>query len=118
MNTLIGLPGRGRRPARRPGERGMVQGAVYDAVNAIEPQHYRPYLLSGVSRTCLEDAAVAAAAYGVLRNIVATVRTPAPAATRAGCSTLATQYASALAAIPDGPFTRRAWLPGRRRPTR
>jgi hypothetical protein len=50
---------------------GMTQGAVYDAVNAIEPKHYRPYLLKRrFAATASEDAAVATAAYEVLSSIV------------------------------------------------
>ena len=48
---------------------GMVQGAVYDAVNAIGPKQHRPYLLK--QRTGAKasiDAAVATAAYDVLSS--------------------------------------------------
>jgi hypothetical protein len=49
----------------------MTQGAVYDAVNAIEPKHYRPYLLKRrFGATASENAAVATAAYEVLSSIV------------------------------------------------
>ena len=48
---------------------GMVQGAVYDAVNAITPKHHRPYLLNRrFGNTASDDAAVATAAYLVLKN--------------------------------------------------
>ena len=50
---------------------GMVQGAVYDAVNATEPKHHRPYLLKRrFGATSSQDAAVATAAYRVLSSIV------------------------------------------------
>ena len=53
---------------------GMVQGAVYDAVNAITPKHHRPYLLKRrFGNTASDEAAVATAAYLVLKNIVETV---------------------------------------------
>ena len=44
--TLVQLPGpaSGAPPALQI-NLGMVQGAVYDAVNAITPKHHRPYLL-------------------------------------------------------------------------
>jgi hypothetical protein len=68
----------------------IVHGAIYDAVNAIDGGH-EPYLGSPAAlATDSLDAAVAAAAYNVLRNL------PAPAAT------LAADYAASLAAIPDG----------------
>ena len=46
---------------------GMVQGAVYDAVNAIGKKKHQPYLLrkrAGAKASI--DAAVATAAYDVL----------------------------------------------------
>ena len=46
----------------------LVQGAVYDAVNAID-RRARPYLRAPhAKRWYSKDAAVAAAAYGVLRR--------------------------------------------------
>jgi hypothetical protein len=53
---------------------GMTQGAVYDALNAIEPRHRRPYLLNRrFAATASKEAAAATAAYKVLSNIVQTV---------------------------------------------
>ncbi|MFI7546735.1 vanadium-dependent haloperoxidase [Actinoplanes sp. NPDC049599] len=70
----------------------MVQGAVYDAVNAIAGQPYQPYLIAPPSRPGdSADAAVAAAAYRVLLDMF-----PAQSAT------LTAQYEQALAAIRDG----------------
>ena len=106
VNTLIGLPPTaGGAPPAAQVHVAMVQGAVYDAVNATEPHHYRPYLLTRrFSARASQDAAVAAAAYGVLRYLVSTVPnlTDADRASRLG--SLAAQYASALAGIPGGPF--------------
>ena len=57
---------------------GMVQGAVYDAVNAIEPMH-EPYLLQTTfASTASKEAAVATAAYTVLTNIIAGVPDTVP----------------------------------------
>jgi hypothetical protein len=83
-----------------------VQGAVYDAVNAIEPEHHRPYLLKRrFAATASKHAAVATAAYDVLFNIISTVPASIPFPTRASLlQSLATQYAASLAAIPDRPF--------------
>ena len=75
----------------------MVQGAVYDAVNAIDAGH-EGYLISSrlATPTDSKDAAAATAAYRMLVNIVP-VQQPL----------LAAQYAASLAAIPDGsPKTR------------
>ncbi|WP_426245828.1 vanadium-dependent haloperoxidase [Nocardioides sp. LHG3406-4] len=104
VNTLIGLPGpAGGAPPAAQVHVAMVQGAVFDAVNAIGRQHYRPYLLderfpAGASM----DAAVAAAAYGVLRDIVSTVPNLPDTSRTTALTTLATQYAAALADIHDG----------------
>jgi PAP2 superfamily protein len=70
----------------------MVQGAVYDAVNAIAGTPYQPYLTAPhARRTDSADAAVAAAATGVLLSLY-------PARAEA----IRAVYAAALARIPDG----------------
>ena len=85
---------------------GMVQGAVYDAVNAIGPKQHRPYLLN--RRTGAKasiDAAVATAAYDVLSELVSTAPERAPFPGRAGLlNTLSSAYAASLAAIDDDSF--------------
>ncbi len=81
----------------------MTQGAVYDAVNAIEPRH-RPYLLgTPFVPTASKDAAATTAAYRVLSNIVSTVPATIAFPNRAALLTsLGDAYAASLAAIPDG----------------
>ncbi|GLW33002.1 vanadium-dependent haloperoxidase [Actinoplanes regularis] len=70
----------------------MVQGAVYDAVNAVAGVPYQPYLTAPKARRAYSaDAAVAAAASEVLLSLF-----PEQAAT------VRAQYDAALAAIPDG----------------
>jgi hypothetical protein len=87
------------RPTAHGQSRGiaMVEGAVYDAVNAID-RGYQPYLLDltevGAQPWDSQDAAAATAAYGVLRAIT-------PPARHAG---LDAAYAATLATIPDGPI--------------
>jgi hypothetical protein len=84
------------RPTAHGQSRGiaMVQGAVYDAVNAIDRGH-QPYLVDldvvGAQPWGSQDAAAATAAYKVLRAIT-------PSARHAG---LDAAYATTLAAIPD-----------------
>ncbi|HLO36643.1 MAG TPA: vanadium-dependent haloperoxidase [Candidatus Deferrimicrobium sp.] len=69
----------------------MVQGAVYDAVNAIDGG-YQPYLAApAATGSESKSAAVAAAAHDVLVSLF-------PAQT----ATLDAQYAASLASIPDG----------------
>ena len=74
----------------------MVQGAVYDAVNAIDGG-YEPYLVKPAADPGdSKDAAVATAAYRVL----VAVTPPTQVATLAN---LDAQHDAALAAVPDGP---------------
>ena len=69
----------------------MVQGAVYDAVNAIDGGH-EPYLAAPAAEAWYsKDAAVAAAAFKVLVGLFPTQE-----------GALLTQYTASLAGIPDG----------------
>ena len=78
-DTLVQFPGlAGGAPPALQINMGMVQGAVYDAVNAIEPMH-EPYLLQTTfPSTASKEAAVATAAYTVLTNIIAGVPDTVP----------------------------------------
>lgn len=70
----------------------MVQGAVYDAVNAVAGTPYQPYLIAPRSRPGdSAPAAVASAAYHVLLSLF-----PDQA------ESLRARYDKSLAAIPDG----------------
>jgi hypothetical protein len=69
----------------------MVQGAVYDAVNAIDGGH-EPYLVApAADPSYSKEAAVAAAAFGVLVGLFPAQETA-----------LQTSYDASLAAIPEG----------------
>ena len=87
------------RPTAHGQARGMamVQGAVYDAVNAVVRTH-QPYLLDlkkvDVQPFASQDAAAATAAHHVLVKIVAAERVAA----------LDTAYQATLTGIPDGPI--------------
>jgi hypothetical protein len=112
VSTTTGVPGpgipgpAGGAPPASQINMGMVQGAVYDAVNAITPKHHRPYLLNRrFGNTASDDAAVATAAYLVLKNIVETVPQTIAFPNRATLlATLASQYEAATNAIADSPF--------------
>jgi hypothetical protein len=82
----------------------MTQGAVYDAVNAIEPRR-QPYLLKRrFDPMASKEAAAATAAYRVLSSIVSTVPASIPFPSKASLlQTLETEYAASLAAIADTP---------------
>jgi PAP2 superfamily len=103
-STLVAFPGPagGAAPSLQI-NMGMTQGAVYDAVNAIEPRH-QPYLLTThFNPTASKDAAVATAAYMVLSNIVQTVPQSIPFPNRTALQdSLNAAYAASLNAIPDG----------------
>jgi hypothetical protein len=105
--TLAAFPGpNGGAPPAFQINMGMVQGAVYDAVNAIGPKQHRPYLLkrrTGAKASI--DAAVATAAYDVLSELVSTAPERAPFTGRAGLlTTLASEHAASLDAISDDSF--------------
>lgn len=112
VSTITGIPGpglpgpAGGAPTASQINMGMVQGAVYDAVNAITPKHHRPYLLKRrFGNTASDEAAVATAAYLVLKNIVETVPQSITFPNRETLlATLASQYQAATNAIPDSPF--------------
>ena len=74
----------------------MVQGAVYDAVNAID-RGYQPYLLDvealNIDPSASYGAAIATAAHEVLKAIVAPEQVPG----------LKASYDATMATIPDGP---------------
>jgi hypothetical protein len=106
-STLIAFPPPdGGSPVAFQINMGMVQGAVYDAVNAIGPKQHREYLLE--ERTGAKasvGAAVATAAYDVLSNLVTTAPERAPFPGRAGLLTaLSTEYDTTLGAIADDAF--------------
>ncbi len=107
MNTLLAFPpaAGGAAPSLQI-NMGMTQGAVYDALNAIEPQHHRPYLLNRrFAATASKEAATATAAYRVLSNIVQTVPPSIPFPNRMVLqNALDMAYAGSLAAIPNTPF--------------
>jgi len=103
-NTLFAFPPpAGGAPNAIQMNLAMAQGAVYDAVNAIEPRH-QPYLLTThFDPNASKDAAVATAAYTVLSKIVQTVPPSIPFPNRATLqNSLNIAYAASLSLIPDG----------------
>jgi hypothetical protein len=108
--TLVAFPPlAGGAPPALAISMGMVQGAVYDAVNAIDPTH-EPYLLrTTFPPTASKEAAVATAAFTVLSEIIDavpdTVSFPPFAVPQPDPSlqaSISSSYAASLAAIPDG----------------
>jgi hypothetical protein len=83
---------------------GMTQGAVYDALNAIEPR-YQPYLLqTRFARGASKKAATATAAYRVLSNIVSTVPDSIQFLNKQQLLDMLTaERTNSLNGIPDGP---------------
>ena len=104
-STLVQFPGpAGGAPPALQINMAMTQGAVYDAVNAIEPRR-QPYLLKRrFDPMASKEAAAATAAYRVLSSIVSTVPASIPFPNKASLlQTLETEYAASLAAIADTP---------------
>jgi hypothetical protein len=115
MNTLVAFPGpAGGAPPALQIHMGMTQGAVYDAVNATEPKHFRPYLLNRrVGARASKEAAAATAAYRVLSSIVSGVPLGIPFLNRADLLTmLAAERDASLGAIPESPFKRQGKVAG------
>jgi hypothetical protein len=81
----------------------MVQGAVYDAINSIEPRHL-PYLLdTRFSATASKDAAAATAAYRVLSSVVSTVPSNIAFTNRQSLlDAVQAEYDTSLMAVADG----------------
>ena len=117
VNTLIGLPVRGRSPARRADPRGDGPGCGVrrcqrdraQALPAVSPERR-------FSANASKDAAVATAAYGVLHHIVSTVPNVPDPARATLLDSLAAQYATALAGVPNGAFKTKGSLPGTPQP--
>jgi hypothetical protein len=115
VSTLTGLPGpAGGAPPAAQIHVGMVQGAVYDAVNAITPKHHRPYLLDRrFGNKASDEAAVATAAYLVLKNIVETVPETITFPTRGTVlASLEAQYNASRDAIPNSSFKNQGMAAG------
>jgi hypothetical protein len=100
--VLFPPPAGGAAPAMQI-NMGMTQGAVYDALNAIEPR-YQPYLLEDRFEGGSKEAATATAAYRILSNIVATVPGNIQFPNRDQLlQMLTTERDLSLDQIPDGP---------------
>ncbi len=104
VSTLLAFPPpAGGAPPALQVNLAMVQGAVYDAINAIEPRH-QPYLLdTRFAPTASKEAAAATAAHGILSHIVSTVPPGISFPNRGDVSqALDTAYDASLAAVADG----------------
>jgi hypothetical protein len=99
-SPTAGTPGAGQAPPVAQLHLAMVQGAVYDAVNAIVGG-YQPYLpdLPAASPSASQEAAVATAAHNVLVGLGIGTVPPLPLVVRDRLDAL---YATALAGIPGG----------------
>jgi hypothetical protein len=106
-STLIAIPAPdGGSPVAFQINMGIVQGAVYDAVNGIGPMKHDAYLLEDrVGAKASVEAAVATAAYDVLADLVTNAPAIAPFPGRAGLlTTLASERDTSLNAVADGAF--------------
>src|SRR5438132_1147317 len=107
LNTLIEFPPpAGGAPPALQVNLAMVQGAVYDAINAIEPRHQSYLLEARFAPTASKEAAAATAAHDVLSSIVSSVPQRVSFPNRASLlETLDTEYTASLAALPHNPST-------------
>jgi hypothetical protein len=95
------MPGVGQAPHVSVLHVGMVQGAVYDAVNAIDGGH-RPYL--GAPAADPKDSSKAAAAATAAHNVLVGLEVGgAPMLPQPVRDWLDAAYAKSLADVPDGP---------------
>jgi len=78
----------------------MVHVAIHDALNAIE-QRDEPYAFSFSAPVASPEAAITAAAHGVLLGVISAFGTPAQQA--AAIAAANATYASSIAMIPEGP---------------
>jgi hypothetical protein len=103
-NTLVAFPAAaGGAASALQVNMAMPQGAVYDAVNAIEQRHQAYLLTTQFNPTASKEAAVATAGYRVLSNIVQTVPPSIPFPNRTALQeSLNAAYDASLNAIPDG----------------
>jgi hypothetical protein len=85
----------------------MTHVAIHDALNAIE-RRSEPYAFAGrAARGASLDAAVAAAARGVMVPVLGQQTPPFDGCIGAAVARVEADYAAALAPIPDGPAKRR-----------
>jgi hypothetical protein len=87
----------------------MVHAAIHDALNAIEQRH-EPYAFSFFAPSASPEAAVAAAAHGVLLWVIPDFGTPTQQAAARAAANAA--YTSSIAMIPDGPARHEGILVG------
>jgi len=91
LNTIAAEPPISSQPNATAVFMAMTQGAVYGAVNSLDNQGRPPYLVRWSFPLASKDAAVAAAAYGVLDATFPDQH-----------QALKAQYDASLATIPDG----------------
>jgi hypothetical protein len=91
QSTILAQPPNASAPAAAVVFMGMVQGAVYGAVNAIDRRHREYLVLRRVDPTASKVAAVATAAFRVLDTLFPQQH-----------AALQAQYETSLAPIPEG----------------
>ena len=89
----------------------MVQGAVHDALNAINRRYDAYYFEGPADPAASPDAAVAAAAHTVLVGVVGSFGTPAQKG--AALALVEQAYAASLARVTDGPARNQGVAVGR-----
>src|SRR5207247_4748723 len=91
----------GQNPVQSTRTLAMVQGAVHDALNAINRRYDAYYFEGPGDAGASPDAAVAAAAHTVLVGVIGSFGSPAQKG--AALALVEQAYAAALAKVTDGP---------------
>jgi hypothetical protein len=89
----------------------MVQGAVHDAVNAVNRRYDAYYFEGPADPSASPDAAVAAAAHTVLIGVVSSFGTPAQKGT--ALALVEQAYSASMARVTDGPARNKGVAVGR-----
>ena len=109
--TMKAIEANGQSPVVATRTLAMVQGAVHDALNAINRKYDAYYFEGPADPAASPDAAVAAAAHTVLVGVIASFGTPAQKGAAAALVDQA--YAASLARVTDGPARNKGVTAGR-----
>jgi len=109
--TMKAIEANGQNPVQSTRTLAMVQGAVHDALNAINRRYDAYYFEGPADAAASPDAAVAAAAHTVLVGVVGSFGSPAQKG--ATLALLEQAYAASLSRVTDAPARNKGVAVGR-----
>ncbi len=109
--TMKAIEANGQNPVQSTRTLAMVQGAVHDALNAINRRYDAYYFEGPADAAASPDAAVAAAAHTVLVGVVGSFGSPAQSG--ATLALLEQAYAASLSRVTDAPARNKGVAVGR-----